>query len=436
MERGAEETRKPGLGLVSELNLYYLLVALYFLAFGMQFVLFPSLVAFNLDATPAGVGLAQSALSAPMFCLLLFGGLLAERARPSTTIALLYLGFAFTTLILCAVVAAGQLTYSFLITYAVIVGSCAAFAMPVRDAALNGIVAREAELGKHTPIATAAAVTTAVQIGAQIAGILIAQFAGRSPAPYLAIQALALALGAATAAAAAAGHVRAAPTPPTTTATAGAPPIDEADPAALSPERKVAQLLLVAVYAPDSAAPLDEIVPLARELGIGGIVLQTGSNVFVNRRGEPLPAHIAQLTADIQRTALARPDGVPLFIAVDHEGNGAPLTHLREGFTALPSAMSIGATWDPANAAAVGEITGRELAAVGVNVVLGPVLDVLASTHVDNGGDIGTRAFGGHPYWVGRMGSAYVAGVDAGSGVRVLTGAKHFTVHGGTARWP
>lgn len=199
MERGAEETRKPGLGLVSELNLYYLLVALYFLAFGMQFVLFPSLVAFNLDATPAGVGLAQSALSAPMFCLLLFGGLLAERARPSTTIALLYLGFAFTTLILCAVVAVGQLTYSFLITYAVIVGSCAAFAMPVRDAALNGIVAREAELGKHTPIATAAAVTTAVQIGAQIAGILIAQFAGRSPAPYLAIQALALALGAAVA---------------------------------------------------------------------------------------------------------------------------------------------------------------------------------------------------------------------------------------------
>ncbi len=248
--------------------------------------------------------------------------------------------------------------------------------------------------------------------------------------------ALALALGAATAAAAAAGHVRAAPTPPTTAATAGAPPIDEADPAALSPERKVAQLLLVAVYAPDSAAPLDEIAPLARELGIGGIVLQTGSNVFVNRRGEPLPAHIAQLTADIQRTALARPDGVPLFIAVDHEGNGAPLTHLREGFTALPSAMSIGATWDPANAAVVGEITGRELAAVGVNVVLGPVLDVLASTHVDNGGDIGTRAFGGHPYWVGRMGSAYVAGVHAGSGGRVLTVAKHFPGHGGSDRLP
>ena len=73
MDPGAEQAREPGLGFLSELNLYYLLVGLYFLAFGMQFVLFPSLVAFVLDATPAGVGLAQSAISAPMFCLLLFG---------------------------------------------------------------------------------------------------------------------------------------------------------------------------------------------------------------------------------------------------------------------------------------------------------------------------------------------------------------------------
>ncbi|MCC6788798.1 MAG: MFS transporter [Hyphomonadaceae bacterium] len=197
MEPGAADyRRKSGSGIWSELNLYYLLVAFYFLAFGMQFVLFPSLVAFALDATPAGVGLAQSALSAPMFCLLLFGGLLAERARAGPALALLYLGFAFMSLMLCAIVASGRLTYSVLIAYAVIVGSCAAFAMPIRDAALNGIVEREAERGKFTPIATAAAVTTAVQIGAQIAGILIAQFAGKTPAPYLAVQALALALGA------------------------------------------------------------------------------------------------------------------------------------------------------------------------------------------------------------------------------------------------
>lgn len=197
MEPGAEHGQKPGLGIVSELNLYYALVGCYFFAFGMQFVLFPSLVAFVLTATPAGIGLAQSALSAPMFCLLLFGGLLAERARAGPTLAKLNLAFAFMSIALCAIIASNALTYEILIGYAIIVGCCAAFMMPVRDAALNGIVAREAELGKHTPIATAAAVTTAVQIGAQIAGILVARFAGSNPAPYIAVQALALAAGAA-----------------------------------------------------------------------------------------------------------------------------------------------------------------------------------------------------------------------------------------------
>jgi hypothetical protein len=70
-----------------ELTFYYAMVGCYFFAFGMQFVLFPSLVAFFLAATPAGVGLAQSALSAPMFCFLLFGGLLAERAKAGPTLA-------------------------------------------------------------------------------------------------------------------------------------------------------------------------------------------------------------------------------------------------------------------------------------------------------------------------------------------------------------
>ncbi|MEZ5995996.1 MAG: MFS transporter [Hyphomonadaceae bacterium] len=197
METAAFNRGGKGKGIVSELHLYYTLVALYFFAFGMQFVLFPSLVAFFLDASPAGIGLAQSALSAPMFCFLLFGGLLAERARAGPTLAKLNLAFAFMSLGLGAVIRYDALSYSILIGYAVIVGGCAAFMMPVRDAALNGVLAREAERGRHTPIATAAAVTTAVQIGAQIAGILVARSAGAHPAPFLALQALALTLGAA-----------------------------------------------------------------------------------------------------------------------------------------------------------------------------------------------------------------------------------------------
>jgi predicted MFS family arabinose efflux permease len=127
-----------------------------------------------------------------MFCLLMFGGLLAERARASTALSRLHLLLSMAAIALCVIVANNRLTYEILIVYAVLVGACAAFAMPVRDAALNGVIGREAAYGRHTPIATAAAMTTAVQIGAQIAGILVARGAGETPAPYLALQALVL----------------------------------------------------------------------------------------------------------------------------------------------------------------------------------------------------------------------------------------------------
>lgn len=191
-----EQSARPPRPRWPELPFYYLLVALYFFALGMQFVLFPSLVAFMLGATPNGVGLAQSALSAPMFCLLLFGGLLAERAKAGPTLALLHIVLAVASLGLSLVIGAGLLTYTLLVAYAVFVGGCAAFVMPVRDAALNGVIAREAARGRHTPIATAATITTAVQIGAQIAGILVARVAGATPAPFLALQGLVLACGA------------------------------------------------------------------------------------------------------------------------------------------------------------------------------------------------------------------------------------------------
>lgn len=187
---------KRGLMRAPELLLYYLLVGCYFFAFGMQFVLFPSLAAFILHATPEGVGLAQSALSAPMFCLLLFGGLLAERARPGPLIAKMYVLFAAATMTLYFIITAGWLTYELLIGYALFVGACAALAMPVRDAALNGVVAREALAGRNTSIATAAAMTTAVQIAAQIAGIIVARSAGAHPEAFLATQAVVLILGA------------------------------------------------------------------------------------------------------------------------------------------------------------------------------------------------------------------------------------------------
>jgi len=215
-------------------------------------------------------------------------------------------------------------------------------------------------------------------------------------------------------------------------ATAAAPAVGLAD---LTPRQRVAQLFLVAIYAPEGTGREDAL-RLVGEHGIGGIVLQAGNNLFGNTAGAPLAGEVAALTGAFQDHALTEGPGVPLFVAIDHEGDGPPRSHLREGFTPLPSPMAIGATWSVSDALAIGRIAGAELGAVGVNLLLGPVVDVLTDPRVDSGGDIGTRAFGGDPFWVAQLGRAYVAGVHEGGAGRVFAVAKHFPGHGGSDRLP
>lgn len=179
---------------LGEIEVYYGMLALYFFAFGLQFVLYPSIATFALSQGGAEVGAAQTALTAPMFCLLLFGGLLAERAQAGPTLAGLQIAFAAPPVVLALLVASGNLTFAMLLGYGIMMGSLAAFMQPVRDAALNGVVDRAAAAGRTVNLAQAATVATAVQIGAQIIGILAARFADRlGPAPLLLAQAAAVA---------------------------------------------------------------------------------------------------------------------------------------------------------------------------------------------------------------------------------------------------
>jgi MFS family permease len=183
---------KPG----REIAIYFALVALYFFAFGLQMVVYPSLVTFTLHEDARRVGQAQMALSAPMFALLLFGGLLAERVRAGNALFGLQVAFALPPLALAFAAVNGAVTFSMVIAYGVVMGSLAAFMLPVRDAALNGVVGRELARGGKVVLARAAATATAVQLGAQIAGLLSGAQAGLNPAPFLVLQSAAVAIAA------------------------------------------------------------------------------------------------------------------------------------------------------------------------------------------------------------------------------------------------
>ena len=198
-------------------------------------------------------------------------------------------------------------------------------------------------------------------------------------------------------------------------------------------EQKVGQLFLVAFVGNDPG-PGTDVAKLIQQDHVGGVVLLASNSNFYN--DTDTPRQVAELTNGLQALAMGSGVQVPLFVAVDHEGDGYPYTRITGGTTPLPNASAIGATWDPDNARDVGQITGRELAAMGINLLLGPVVDVLNHPRPTGQGDIGTRTFGGDPWWVGQMGRAYIVGIHQGSSGRVATVAKHFPGHGGSDRLP
>lgn len=230
---------------------------------------------------------------------------------------------------------------------------------------------------------------------------------------------------------------------------------------------RVGQLFMV-TFVGDDTGPGSDIADLIATYRVGGVLLLASNENFRNEGNTP--AQVVSLTNRLQALAyhyvlppehsLSPSPGVltpvpprpipdpqtsvpmtaavslPLFIAIDQEGDGPPFTRLYNGFTPLPSNMAIGATWDPAMARVVGRVVGQELAAVGVNMLLGPSLDVVDTPRPGLRGDFGARSFGGDPYWVGRIGSAYIAGVHEGGQGRVLTVAKHFPGQGSADRRP
>jgi beta-N-acetylhexosaminidase len=86
--------------------------------------------------------------------------------------------------------------------------------------------------------------------------------------------------------------------------------------------------------------------------------------------------------------------------------------------------MALGATFSEDLVARAAAATAGELRAMGINVNLGPVVDVNSNPLNPV---IGTRSFGADPAWVARLGAA---AVEATQRSGVLAVAKHFPGHG------
>ncbi len=215
----------------------------------------------------------------------------------------------------------------------------------------------------------------------------------------------------------------------------------------MTPEERVGQLFLVTFKGSDPA-PDDPVFDLIQDGHVSGILLTTENDNFVGAPDtlEATRALVERLQTEEYESSLEfllqdplsgeprRPVYVPLFIALSQEGGGAPFATILGGLSEAPSEMAIGATWDPNMAEAVGEVLGRELKALGVNMILAPSLDVLEDPRQGVPGDLGVRAFGGDPFWISRLGMAYVRGLHKGAQDGLAVVAKHFPGLGSSNR--
>ena len=148
-----------------------------------------------------------------------------------------------------------------------------------------------------------------------------------------------------------------------------------------------------------------EIVRHFQELHAGGLILY--------RINFDSPQQMIKLIADLEE-ALGR----RLLVTADHEGGRVIM--FRDGITVFPDNLAVGTAGKTDYARQQGEIEARELRRLGLDVNLGPVLDVLTEAYSPN---IGIRAYGQDWRLVAELGAARIAGMQEGG---LSACAKHF----------
>lgn len=184
--------------------------------------------------------------------------------------------------------------------------------------------------------------------------------------------------------------------------------------------RKIGQLLMVGFVGAEPDAPEPRRVAAMIAAGeLGGVIL-FAENI-------QNPSQLRTLTASFRAAAGATPP----FIAVDQEGGSIQRLSRRKGFQPLPSARTM-ARKPLCEAEALYQRTATELAAMGINLNFGPVVDLDINPRNPAIGQK-ARSYDRDPERVLAYAGAFIAAHDAAG---VLTAAKHFPGHGSAARDP
>lgn len=136
---------------------------------GIQTVLFPWLVTIQLGLGATELGFGQMTLQLPALFFILVGGFLADRFDAKRMLMGLHLVAAIPPIALAGLIASGQLSFAWILVFAVATGTINAFAQPARDKLLSSVAGVE--------IQRTVTIVMGLTFGAQVIGYAVASFA-------------------------------------------------------------------------------------------------------------------------------------------------------------------------------------------------------------------------------------------------------------------
>lgn len=176
----------------------------------------------------------------------------------------------------------------------------------------------------------------------------------------------------------------------------------------LTPEERIAQLMIVRAHSNLGEAHVKEVTDLVSKFNVGGLCFFQGG-----------PIRQALLTNAYQSLAKT-----PLMIAIDGEwGLGMRLDSVIN----FPRQLMMGATNDARLVYQFGRIVGEQCKRLGIQINYAPDVDI---NNNPKNPVINDRSFGEDKYKVAQYGVAYMRGMQD---VNVMACAKHFPGHGDVA---
>ena len=177
-------------------------------------------------------------------------------------------------------------------------------------------------------------------------------------------------------------------------------------------EEKIGQMFQVGFVGTKVTSEISEMI---KDYHVGGII-------YFRRNIKSL-IQVSNLSNELQVLSINQRMGLPLIISTDQEGG---IVHRLIGGTHFPGSMVLGATKNVELAKRMGQAIAKELKTLGINMDFAPVLDVNCNSLNPV---IGVRSFGEDPFWVAKLGVAFIKGVQAEG---IIACGKHFPGHGDT----